>query len=221
MKQTIKDILKIVKEPLTTEQETKRVEIIVLKYKDPEVEKKCVAHIVENTDHPFKLNLYDNRPNVSNISKIWNKLIKESTCDYVCIMDSDVFVPKGWLTKLMESIEYVALPMVTETSCSEQRASKPENKPPKKANGVFAGQCVLYKKEIFDKVGYFDEDFYLYGQDSEWAHRFNKKFKAIIRPDVLVEHVGSYSLKRKGESGEYDRELERRYAGIVYKAKTQ
>src|SRR6185369_2548169 len=95
--------------PLEDDSAIKRVEIVILKYKEaPEVIDKAVHNIIHYTKWPFTLKIYDNRPNSPNMSKVWNRLAKESTCDYVCIMDSDAFVPNltpCWLTRMMESID--------------------------------------------------------------------------------------------------------------------
>jgi cellulose synthase/poly-beta-1,6-N-acetylglucosamine synthase-like glycosyltransferase len=209
-------IIDLVKQPLVNEKDTKMVEIVMLKFRDPEVEKRCVSQIIQNTDHPFKLTVYDNRVNGKNISKIWNKLIKESTCDYICILDSDAFVPKGWLTKMMDSMNRtdVVVPLITETTCNQQKASEPgEGEEP--LNEIFAAQCVLYRKSVFDRMGYFNEDYLLYGQDSEWGYKllFSEQ-RAILRKDVLVEHLGSYSISKTLK--EFPALLEREYAHHLF-----
>jgi len=226
----IKKIIELTKKPIPTEKELQMVEIIVLKYKAPEVEVECAKNIIENTKWPFKLTLYDNRLGTKNTSKIWNKLIKESNCDYVLIMDSDVFVPKlnpCWLTRMMSTFVkkdcFVVVPRITKTSCSQQRYNKAEDKEPEKLTEVFAAQCVLYKKEIFDKVGYFDEDFLFYGQDTEWSYRLIKLgYNPYIRHDVLVKHIGHYSAKKESLSKpEFDMILEREYADELVKEKVK
>lgn len=223
--------------PIPTERELKRVEIVVLKYKDPEVETKCAQLLIENTEWPYKLNFYDNRPGTKNMSKIWNKLIRESTCDYMVIMDSDIFVPKlgpCWLTRLMDTFEkksdcLVVSPRVTKTSCVQQKGSVAEDKESERFREAFAGMCTLYKKEVFEKVGYFDEDFLLYGSDTEWAFR-SLKFGvgAYLRPDVVVDHISHYSTGKEAKAAKlavvktlYDASIEREYAGELYNEKTK
>ena len=225
-------ISEMIQQPLPTEHELKRVEIIILKYKAPEVEAECAKRLIENTDWPYKLNFYDNRPGTKNMSKIWNKLIRESVCDYLLFMDSDVFVPvlnPCWLTRLMSTFEsypdcYVVSPMVPRTSGFEQQADKPSGRPPRKATEIFAGMCVLYKKQIFDKVGYFDEDFLLYGSDVEWAHRLiSSEYDAYLRPDVLVDHISRYSTQKAAKTEEEYakiRFLEKKYSESLFKEKT-
>lgn len=228
----IREMVKLVRRSLFTEKELRRVEVIMLRYEDGEVAKDCVARITENTDWPFKLTVYDTRsqPRPTNISKVWNKLIRESTCDYVMILDSDVFVPKlepCWLTRMMGTFEkdcHVVVPRVNRTSCPQMKADRAEEYPaePERLKEILAAQCVLYEKEIFEKIGYFDEDFLLYGQDSEWGDRLLKSpFKGYVRTDVLLDHIGSYAINKAVKIDNYDSSLEREYAGILFKEKTK
>jgi len=63
-----------------------------------------------------------------------------------------------------------------------------------------SGFCMLTKKEIFEKVGYFDEQFDFYGQESEWLVRVTKAgYWVGFRQDVFVSHIGGASIsKREG-----------------------
>ncbi len=216
--------------PVPSERELKMVEIIVLKYKDPEVETKCAQRIIEYTHWPFKMVFYDNRPGSKNFSKIFNKVIRESVCDYILIMDSDAFVPHtnpDWLTRMMKTFgEYpdcwTVVPRVNRTSCVQQRANLAEDKPPSLLTEPFAAQCVLYKKEVFEKVGWYDEDFLLYGQDTEWSARAIKKgYATYIRHDVLIDHGKHTSINKAAARGEFDRQIEGEYAANLLKEKTQ
>jgi len=222
------DIKREVKRSIPSEKDIKRVEIIVLKYKEPEVETRCAQKIIENTQWPYKLTIYDNRRGTRNMSKIWNKLIKESTCDYVLIMDSDVFVPKldpCWLTRMMGAFAnsdcFVVVPKVSKTSSIEQRGPA-EKGLPRKMKSVFAAQCVLYKKDIFERVGYFDEEFLFYGQDTEWSARLIKMgLNAYLVPEVSVEHLKHYSISKAFRDKEINVKLETKYAERLLREKIQ
>lgn len=224
------EIIHQVQRPLPNNGDIKRVEIIVLKYKDPEVEIKCAQNIIENTEWPYKLNFFDNRPGTKNMGKTWNKLIRESTCDYVALMDSDAFVPKlepCWLTRCMETFEqypdcYVVSPMLDRIGMAQQCASVAKNRPPEKMIDKFANTCAVFKKEVFEKIGYYDEDFLIYGSDSEWAWRFirSKEYVGYLRPDIIVHHEHHHSVKKAVAKQEYDSIAEKEYAINLYKQKT-
>ena len=211
--------------PMTSDRETKRVEIIMLKFKEePVVIDKAISRIVNNTDWPFKLTIFDNRPNSANTSRIWNKLVGEATCDYVLIIDSDAFVPAVktdpcWLTRMMESIDETGI-VIPVSSCgggAHQHVTGPQKYPSSQINkDIWSGYCFLFKKDLYSKVGKFDERFYLYGQDSEWAFRVSKHGGAVMRKDVFVEHIGSYSMDKNPV-----REDDKLYARELFKFLTK
>ena len=213
MAQKIEELIKL---PLKNDREIERVEIIMLKYKVPEVETKAVHNIIAHTDWPFKLVAFDNRPNPANMSKIWNKLIRESTCDYICIIDSDAFVPKlepCWLTRLMETLKRekagAVLPVTQIGGAGNpaQCVDGPKDLPPFNTDAPAAGFCFLFKKEIIQEIGWFDENYYIYGQDSDWFKRLlDVGYKIWIRPDVFVEHKTNTSIKKAEEEGLVDLE---------------
>ena len=196
-------IKKLAEKPLTDDKETKRVEIIMLKYKEePEIIDKAISKIIHNTNWPFKLTIFDNRLNSANTSKIWNKLIKESTCDYVLIIDSDAFIPSCepcWLTRMMETIDItgIVIPVSSRGGGANQHVKNIEKYPSyQRNNDIWSGYCFLFKKNVIDLIGLFDERFYIYGQDSEWAYRAKKVGGATMRKDTLVEHIGGYSFNK-------------------------
>jgi len=208
------NIAELAKKPLTDDSETRRVEIIMLKFKEePILIDDAIHRIVHNTNWPFKLTIFDNRLNSANTSKIWNKLIKESTCDYVLIIDSDAYVPKlepCWLTRMMESIDQtgIVIPVSDCAGGAHQRVFRPEQGTMVNQD-AWSGYCFLVYKGVFEKFGFFDERFYMYGQDSEWAIR-TRKPGAIMRKDVLVRHIGGASFNNdplKDEDKLYARAL--------------
>lgn len=218
-----KEMKELAEKPLTNDIDTRRVEIVMLKFKEePEVIDKAIHNIIHNTNHPFKLTIFDNRLNTANTSKIWNKLISETTCDYVLVIDSDAFVPKCepcWLTRMMESIDETGL-VIPVSSCgggARQHVLRAEDYPSFEINkDIWSGYCFLIKKSILEKVGKFNENFYIYGQDSEWAFRSKKIGGAVMRKDTLVEHLGSYSFK-----SDPIRESDKLYAKELFKFLTK
>lgn len=208
---------------MTDDRKTKRVEIIMLKFKEPpEVIGKAVTDIIENTAWPFKLVVFDNRLNTANTSRAWNKLIRESTCDYVLLIDSDCFVLKTepcWLTRMMESIDMtsIVIPMVDNTGSPSHKASVADNYPSSDVNrSIWSGMCFLFKKSVYEELGPFDERFYLYGQDSEWAFRAKQRGGVMMRRDVLIHHLGNYSMSKNENAS-----LDKIYASSLYRYLTK
>lgn len=68
-----------------------------------------------------------------------------------------------------------------------------------------SGACFLIRKEVGKKVGLFDENIFMYGEEVEWCYRIKKRgFRIVYTPTAHVFH-------KKGGSGENGREG----AGIV------
>ncbi len=206
---SLREIKDLAAQPLSAEREKRRVEIIMLKFReDPEIIDKALTRIVHNTLWPFKLTVFDNRPlpgeeNNRNTSRIWNMLVEQSTCDYVLIIDSDAYIPGGkldpcWLTRMMESIDEtgIVIPVSSAGGGAHQHVSGPLKYGTTSRNrDAWSGYCFLFSKAAYLKNGPFDERFYIYGQDSEWAVRAGRKIGgAVMRHDVFVEHIGSASF---------------------------
>lgn len=209
----------LIEKPMKDEGRIRRVEIIVLKYKSPDIEAKCVADIIRNTSHPYKLTLYDNRKNTANTSKIWNKLIRESTCPYVCVMDSDAFVTRDWLKAIMEVFKRnkkagIVSPVAGENSnvTTWQKRDKETNEPRAiRLDCHVSGYCYVAKRELFDKVGWFDEDFYVFGQESDLIERIYESgtYEIWGATGSQVTHGtggqgGSMSTEKAYKNGEFD-----------------
>jgi len=62
---------------------------------------------------------------------------------------------------------------------------------------VVSGACVLIKKSILKKVGYWDEDYFLYYEDDDLFYRFKKNnFKVVYYPPAKVYHYGGRSTSQ-------------------------
>lgn len=65
---------------------------------------------------------------------------------------------------------------------------------PKEVDWV-SGSGILVKKELFEKIGYFDESLFAYWEDSDFGLRANKKgFKTYLVPSAKLWHKGSKTL---------------------------
>ncbi|MAT58417.1 MAG: hypothetical protein CMF23_10645 [Ignavibacteriae bacterium] len=59
---------------------------------------------------------------------------------------------------------------------------------------VISGAFILIRKKIYEKLGGFDEDFFMYGEDHNLCLRANKMTKIGYFPEVEVIHFGAHSL---------------------------
>lgn len=57
-----------------------------------------------------------------------------------------------------------------------------------------SGAALFTKKEVFDKIGFFDENYFLYYEDSDFCLRAKKAgFKILYIPEALVYHKNAQS----------------------------
>ena len=59
------------------------------------------------------------------------------------------------------------------------------------------GACMIVRKEAMDEVGVFDEDYFIFLEETDWCFRMNKKGWRIYHvPDAEVFHLSGHSKKR-------------------------
>lgn len=78
---------------------------------------------------------------------------------------------------------------------------RPMNKPHEIDSAV--GAFMLIRKKVLEKIGYFDEDYFLYAEDIDLCFRIKKAgFKVMYIPEVKVLHVKGVSSGIKKHSKE-------------------
>jgi len=62
---------------------------------------------------------------------------------------------------------------------------------------VISGCYLLVKRSILDGVGYLDESFFFFGEETDWCHRMRKAgWKLFFAPVGEITHHGSVSAKK-------------------------
>ncbi len=52
-----------------------------------------------------------------------------------------------------------------------------------------SGGCTIFRKEVFDKIGFFDEDFFVYYGDTDFALKAKSAgFRVVMDPNTIVHH---------------------------------
>ncbi len=73
---------------------------------------------------------------------------------------------------------------------------KPHFIDPNETNNL-VGAFVMTRKSVVEKVGMLDEDFFMYGEDLEWAGRLNKAGKLCYFEDIKFVHLVNESPFRR------------------------
>ena len=178
----------------------------MVKYNVPWFERNTIKSVLLNTDEPYHLTIWQNRTKDENLSVIWNKLIKRSAADYICLLNTDVEVTPNWLEMMMEVFrkeKNVGIVGCITNKCGVMQQRKPLTKDYKiEEVKMLSGFCMVFPKKVWKAVGGFDEEYKLYGEDSQFCVDVQKeKYKLIIRRDVFVYHYKGQSAIRARNEG--------------------
>lgn len=183
----------------------KKVDIVIPVYNAIHLTEECIRKVYERTDWPFHLTVIDdasnkraneilqslqaefgfdllvNKKNHGFAASV-NKAVKNGSNPYIVLLNSDVLVTDGWLSKMLLAIEddprnqivnpatnntaqininmypgysYLAMNKALETY-SERRY--PEIMP--------TGFCYMVKRKLFKQLGYFSPNFIQFGEEA-------------------------------------------------------
>jgi glycosyltransferase involved in cell wall biosynthesis len=140
-----------------------------------------------------------------------NTAIQHSQARFVANIDADCFAERDWLKNLMRVLlndEKIG-GVVGKTKVEPGRtlvqqfyaASDPFNLEGKLHLGwefvPWGGGNNVYRKEVFERIGYYDSDRYKSGADPEFHQRMKRLSEYTVRyvPDALIWHVARGTLK--------------------------
>jgi len=201
------------------------IDIIIVKFNNKAVEDDCIKSILEHTKGNYHLTIYDNYPENHNLGQLWNKLIKNSDAEYICLLNSDTIVTDGWLEKMAETFELVEDVGVVGPSTDNARNHQ-ANKVDEilidygatYPNWMLGGFCLLFPKAVAERIGGFPTNFGVYGQEVAFIKKLEEEgFKQMWRTDAFVRHVGSSTAKKAEAEGEFDEAKERAEAKMRLK----
>lgn len=173
-----------------------------------------------------KVRVIENRKNLG-FAKAVNIAIQKSKSSYVVLLNNDTKVERDWLSRLVasakshKSCSSIASKILNfkKRSILESAGDKinivgqanPIGKGDKSTSyqrGKYVlgatGAASLFKREAIEKVGLFDEDFFFYFEDVDWALRSQLYgFKTFYEPRAIAYHMGGETAKRFERFMEY------------------
>jgi len=203
------------------------VPIFIVKYKMPDMEKRCIEAVEQNTEPgTYVLQIVDNGRENRNLSTVWNQMIdnaapiwKHDPEPMGVLLNTDCFVTPGWLSRMVEVAhmdERIGFVGPTTNNCGSHQKVPDGYDPQSQAGRVsvdvhLSGFCLLFKRACWEEAGRFCEDAPFYGQESALIEAAWKKgWHTVLAWDVWVEHLGGASAKAADRRGELDRNLERK-----------
>lgn len=146
--------------------------------------------------------------------------IKEAlkVSDYIFVVNPDVIIGSDTIKKLVEALEAgadIAGPKIyfhklkkiwfaggvldLANVIGSHRGVDEEDKGQYNLNGetdYISGASILIKKQVFEKIGLFDERYFLYYEDTDFCFRTKKAgFKIMYVPTTFVYHKNARSTK--------------------------
>lgn len=150
-----------------------------------------------------------------------NQGLKLARGKTMLFLNNDTIVTKDWLKNMLTCLNsnekfglvgpvtnYISGEQLIETNYTSteemHRFAEAFNKsdPAKwQMTGRLTGFCVLMRREVFDRLGYFDEGFEIGNcEDDDFGFRARMMgLELIIAKDTFIHHVGSVSIKALGE----------------------
>jgi len=141
----------------------------------------------------------------------WKYAIKKLNVDYVCAMDNDIItVQKKWLKLIINELEKspknglgsgrhtfpdgrLQTPFIESDMQDSNKHDTGKYNFVKEVSG-FVGPGIVIKRDVIEKIGYYDENFFYGPNDLDYCHRAKKEgFKVIYVGTSHSVHIGSAS----------------------------
>ena len=141
------------------------------------------------------------------VAKGFNKLLRKCTGDYICLVGNDITVGKDWLNELIYYADVIDKSGIVAIHCESDKGrfspllsihDELINVWKRDDNTIDGLQ--LFKKEILEKVGGFDESFGKYGyEDNQFALRtYYSGFYNFYIPNQFSSHIG-FDINEKSQ----------------------
>ncbi len=150
-----------------------------------------------------------------------NQGIKISSGNLICLLNNDTEVQPDWLTNLVDTFSLDSnIGIVTSklinfynrtlvdaagdkmniVGQAKSRGYQEDIKLWDRGGYVFSatGGASIYKREVFDNVGLFEETYYMYFEDADLCYRAQKAgFKVYYQPTSIVYHMQRASSNKR------------------------
>lgn len=221
-------------------------DIVIPVWNNLEVTRRCIDSITGDTEIDYRLILIDNASNdetkkylesvrdrlgskillvrnENNLGfiKASNQGMRLSDAAYICLLNNDTIVTKGWLAEMIKaasssSIIGLVNPSSNNLGQKPGRGESPDSYARKLKDdpvsfveiGSAIGFCMLIKKEVIERVGVFDE---IYGmgnfEDTDYSRRAIKEGYICVRANRAYVHHDEGNSFVRGKA--FDENFER------------
>lgn len=219
------------------------VDIILPVHGALKVTRECIDYVFSRTSWPFHLYIVDDasdqktaafidsvqKTHPDHVTVLRNKVnrgfaasvnrgIRTGNGKYICLLNSDVFVTDGWLTKMILALQAdvrnaIVCPITNNTALIEVPLSQGASY--RDMNRVFqdfsrrsypeimpTGFCFAYRRELVSEVGPIDPSYVSYGEETDFWYRTIRhtkdgtfqQYRAVLADDTYVFHQRGVSF---------------------------
>ncbi len=183
------------------------------------------VELLQNIPKEYKVNLIVSKRNLG-FAGGCNLGMRAAKGEEICLLNSDTIVTPNWLELLKDALysdEKIGIVGPVTNNAAEQKISVPQfenryeiydfareyaKKTPLSYNKCFTliFFCVLIKREVYDRIGGLDEDFFPGNyEDDDYSIRVKMAgFKVVVADNVFIFHYGSESFKKIEDKDFYE-----------------
>jgi len=167
-----------------------------------------------------------------------NQAFRQSSAPYLAVLNDDAVADRNWLRTLVAAIESrpdvgmcasqvrlagtgtidsAGMLLCGDGSSKQRGHGEPVASYARKDQALLpSGSAALYRREMLDEIGLFDESFFLYCEDTDLGLRARwAGWECLYVPDAVVEHRYSHSSGKASALKAYYVERNRLY--VIFK----
>ena len=184
----------------------------------------------------FPARVIENRENVG-FGRAVNQAAAESSAPFLAVLNDDAEASPGWIEALLEAagndpetgmwaskvllagedrLDSAGMLICADGSSKQRGHGEPPGKYCRLEEVLLpSGSAAMYRRGMLEEIGLFDEDFFLYCEDTDLGLRARRAgWRCMYVPDAVVEHAYSGSAGRASPLKAYYVERNRLFVAV-------
>lgn len=201
----------------------KKICVVVVVYKFPKKKLEFLLHSLQKIGISDKnIFIRDNTNDDIGYAAAINEVVKKQINNYenFLILNPDISFKNDFIQALLDTIEKREADIVgpifykgkkklwASTGVLDRKRYSAGMKTLKLTHLTYVdfvpGAAMLIRKEVFQRIGFFAEDYFLYYDEVDYQYRAKKAgFQLAINPAAAIYHIGSYTVGSASDTMKY------------------